>query len=474
MAKDTVHASRQRPTMSRRRLVQSGGALAAGGLLVSTTTPGAIARQDKRTLYIKGSTRTYPGEDQAWQEVVTAFGEEFGVNVDTRFSGTWDGFIQQLQTIRLAQEPVDVITSGANTINSIQARSGVLMDLTEIIKPFRDRFEDYSMNALIIGDHAWGIPMGGVESSAVFYNVDMFKKLGIEPPKTYADTVAIAKTLAEQGEVMPWIHQGKATVMWPMWFFETYAQTTKNKSIETLDLFLKGERKFTSPEEIEAFAAIGRFAQDGVLARESLDTDGDGMRAAFAQQRAAMMYGGTWEIANLRAVVTDFEIGIFEFPLVTDDPNVISQHGGGTSPAIALPSFVSEGNLDLAAQFLEYTSRPAVANKLIAPAAPIGASVKGVESIDDPLAEPLRKTFFPNTIRFLDWIWPIEVNDAVVDGISGVVAGSTTPEDAAAGVQSAFETLVAEKDYQYNWWESWTEDDWKKVTPETIPNVVLG
>jgi len=428
---------------------------------------------EPRVLHIQGSARTNPGEDEAWAEAIAAFEKEFNCKVEARFEGQWQEVPERLATARLANEPVDVTTGGAMLTNSTLARSGILMDLTELVEPFMDRFTPGSTDPYWIGGHLWAIPHSSVSTSCVYYNVDMFKALGLEEPKTYSDVVKTAEVINESG-VMAWLHQGKAPWFWPMWFFETFAQTAKNESHARLGEMLTGVRPWTSQDVVDAFAAIGKFSEDGVLAPESADTDNEGMHAAFAQQKMAMFYGGTWELSKVRNIVKDFEVGVFEFPLVTDDANVISQHGGGADGCLGIPSFIDPENLDLAVQFLEFVTRPEWANTLLTPTKPFFASVKGVESVDDVLTEDLVDNVFPNTIRFLDWIWAVEINDAVKDGIAAVVAGVMTPEQAAQGVQDAFETLVTEKDYSFDWWTKWSAEDWARVTPPSIPEVVLG
>lgn len=427
-----------------------------------------------RTLRIMGSARTYPGEETAWADVVTAFEAICACKVETQFEGEWSEIPQRLQTARMANEPVDVITCGANQVNSILARSGALMDLTELITPFQDRFETGMLDPYTIGGRTWAMPFSSVSTSVVYYNKTLFDELGLAEPQTYDELAAAATKIRDQKAMMPMIHQGKSTFMWPMWFFETFAQTSGNKSVELTDQFLKGSRSFNSPEEVAAFDQIARFAKDGVLAPESADTDGEGMRAAFAQQKAAMFYGGTWEVANVRAAVKDFDVGVFPFPRVTDQPSVKSQHGGGPDSCLAIPSTIAPADLDLAVQFLEFVTRPDNANILLGVTSPFFASVKGVKAVDDALTSDLDAKAYPDTIRFLDWIWPAEVNDAVMNGISGVVAGTTTAEQAAQSVQDAYDNMVAEKQYSYDWWTTWSDADWAKVKPPSIPAVEVG
>lgn len=430
-----------------------------------TEAPAAAPRE----FHVQGAARTVPGQEDAWKEVIAAFEKEYNVKVTVRWEGLWSDIPQNLETARMAGEPVDITTCGANQINSTLVRSGIIMDITDYITPIKDRFVGGMIDPYTIDGKIWAMPWDVASSSVVFYNKTMFDELGLAEPKTFADVVNASKVIKEQKGIIPWIHQGKAPWMWPMWFFEAFAQTAGNKSLEFTSDFLSGKRNFSSPEEIAAFADLAKFYSEGVMTQESLDTDTDGMRAAFAQQKAAMMYVGSWEFPNVRDQVKDFEVGMFEFPLLTDDPNVVSQHGGGPDGCLAVPSFAPPENVDLQAQFLEFVSRKEPANKILGPAQGFISVVKSVPPVDDPLSEELATVFVPHTIKFLDWIWPVEVNDAVMNAIPAVMVGEITPEDAAASVQKAYETLVAEKNYSFDWWTQWTDADWAKVKPSKMP-----
>jgi len=95
--------------------------------------------------------------------------------------------------------------------------------------------------------------------------------------------------------------------------------------------------------------------------------------------------------------------------------------------------------------------------------------VSSVTPLDEPLAGDLNAIFLPHTIGFLDWIWPAEVNDAVMAAIPAVMTGQMTGEEAAASVQEAYDTLVAKQDYKFDWYSDWTDEDWAKVAPQSIP-----
>lgn len=421
-------------------------------------------------LNVLGGVRSYPGEEDAWNEVFAAFEAEYGCKVTARWQGEWSDTPQNLETARMAGEKVDIVYNSA-TLNSTMARSGILMDITELVKPYADRFATGMLDKYTLGGHVWAIPLSDSSTSAFFYNATLFNELGLSEPKTYAELLDVAKTIKEQKDIQPLIHQGKAPWYWPMWFFETFAQESGNKSIQYTNEFLSGTRKFTSPEEIAALNAIAKFYNDGLLTQDTLDTDSDAMRAAFLQQKAAMFYGGTWELAPLRAANPEFEIGVFQFPMVVDAADVVSQHGGGPDNAWSITSFADPANVQMAAQFLEFVTRPDNAAKIISTYSPMIPSIAGVPVADDPLAEEFNTEFMPNTITYLDWLWPSEVNDAVMQVIPAVMTGAMTAEDGAQTVQDAFDTVVLEKEYSFNWWDSWTAEDWAKVTPATMPTI---
>lgn len=424
--------------------------------------------------HIQGTARTNPGEEEAWAEVIADFEEQYDCAVSVRWTGEWNEVPQQLETARMANEPVDISSAGAMLTNSTLARSGVLLDLTELIKPFEDRFAPGTLEPYTIGGHVWAIPWDTASSSMFFYNKTVLDELGLEEPTTYEDLLTIHQAVQENTDMMTMIHQGKAPWMWPMWFFETFAQTSENTSIPFIVDFLSGNESFVNADTEAAFEAIADFYNDGVMTQASLDTDHDGMIAAFAQQRAFMFYGGLWEMATVQDAVTDFEIGIFEFPMVVDTPGVVSQHGGGPDGALVIPSFIEPENIPMAVQFLEFVTREENASKIIGTQAPYMPTVASVEPIDDPLARELTDDFLPHTIRFLDWMWPVEVNDAVVAAIPAVMVGEMTAEDATQSVQDALDTMIAETDFQYDWWNYWDESDWEKVTPHSIPEIELG
>lgn len=352
--------------------------------------------------------------------------------------------IQRLMTARLANQEMDLIACPAFYTNGAYVRRKLVMPITDKIKPFQDRIEPTALAAFTINGQVYGVPISTLSTSTIFYNVDLFQKLGITAPPTYEQLKAAVPKFKAAG-VIPLLHQGSNTVMWPMWYFETLSQTTGD-AIGKTQKNLEGTAKFTDAPDVEAFKLIKQWVDDGILSKDSLAVDMDGMRAAFSAGKSAMYYGGTWEIPSLQQTVKNFKWGVFAFPKMPGTPGD-PKHGGGADNGICVSSSIAPRKLDAAIKFIEYLTRPEVATLYLAPEQPIAASIKGVPQVEDVYAVQLRKDAFPNTIKFLDWIWPSEVATATASAIGGVVGGTITPEQAAASVQAVFDDLKA----QGNW-----------------------
>ena len=414
-------------------LLAVGGVIAQDGVVLHVFGPAAID-----TL---GTFAPTDMQEIVQKEVLDGFlAENPGVSeVLWDAQGPIEGGTTRVMTAHLAGERMDVIVCAANPTNGAFVRRGVVRDITDDIQPWVDRFEPASLDAYTVGGKAYGIPVSTLSTSSFFYNTDVFNQLGLAEPDSYEEFIEVAAALDDAGYI-PVLHQGKTVWMWPMWYFETAAQTMGDPITKTVSN-LRGEANFTDPEDVEALERIGQFVDDGILDRDSLSVDWDGMRSAFANQQSAIYYGGTWELPWLEENVTEFEWGVFEFPQLPDVPGTRG-HGGGPDDGFCIYSGIPDEILPHAVAFLEYVSRPDIAEKHLGIAQPLAASIKGVTAIESEIADDLRANHFPNTVRFLDWIWPTEINDAFQNAIQGMVGGTITAEEGMAQIQAVYDDLV--------------------------------
>lgn len=423
----------------------------------------SVSGNNPNKLVVLGNARMYDGEDEAWNEMIAAFKEETGIEVELRFSGKWNEVPTNLAAAIQAKEQVDFVTVGAGLIRSTCAPAGVLLDITTLVSDdVRQRYTDGMLDAYTIGDKLWGIPFGNSSAGFIYYNVDLFEELGLTPPTTYDQFVQVGKTLKDAGKI-PLIFRGKDASYWPNWFFSTYAQTTGNDSIAQTEQWLMGKKSIAGDQAaIDALNAIKAFYDDGILTSESMDTDGDGMKATFMQGMSGMMHTHNFQ---LTPDAVDFKLGILEFPLITNDSNIINQPAGGAGTGLAVCSQIDPANIENAKKFIEFFTRPEWANRISGCYKPTVKVLEGVEILDTEIVTQLNEDLVPDTIMYLDWIWPSEILGAFQAVVPAVVTGAVTAEEGTYQLQDAYDTLVREQEYQYDWWNQWTEDDWAKVTP---------
>ncbi|WP_391572617.1 ABC transporter substrate-binding protein [Cohnella sp.] len=421
------------------------------------------ANNGKQEITILGNARMYDGEENAWNEVAAAFQQETGIKVNLRWQGKWNEVPQNLNAAKLSGENIDLVTVGAGLINSSAAPSGMLMDITTLLDPYRDRFNDGMLKAYEIGGKLWGFPYGNSSAGFIYYNKTIFKELQLNEPKTFEELVAASKTIREKKNILPMIFRGKDASFWPNLYMSTYAQATGNKATESVQDFLAGKKEFAGDAEKQAFEWIKAFFDQGVLTNESFGTDGDGMRATFLQQKAAMMHTHTFNLTQEQT--PDFELGIMEFPLMAAGGQAFSQPFGGPGTGIAVPSFADRGNLSNTVKFIEFLLRPENANKIISRYQPTVQVVKGVDVLKSEIIDKLNNDLIPKTTPYLDWIWPAEVNTAFSSAVPAFVAGKMTSEEAVRSIQSALDKIIKERNYRFEWWTELTEDDWKKMQP---------
>jgi raffinose/stachyose/melibiose transport system substrate-binding protein len=346
------------------------------------------------------------------------------------------------------------------------------MDLTDLMADLTDRFPEGVLDSCTLGGKLWCFPYYDASGTTCFYNRSLFEEYGLSVPTNLDEWTECAKVFTENG-IIPFMVQGKDTWAWAMPFFDTYGQSTGGDSVEQVEAWLRGEKTFEDDQVYEALDALKALYDNGILTSESFDTDEDGMLANFAQGNCAMIFCGTWDYATLLSMDLDFDYAACEFPVMIDGANPCHAFATGDG-AIAIPTWADQDNLENTMRFVEFLTRSENAKKIIcaqAGGSPLFEIVNGALGETDEVTEFLNNVSVPNSVEYLDWIWPTEVNDAMCNVVPAVISGSMTEKEAAAYVQETLDKLVSEEGYVYDWWDEWTDEQWDSVTPKTVPDL---
>ncbi|NOX35547.1 MAG: extracellular solute-binding protein [Deltaproteobacteria bacterium] len=256
-----------------------GGQALAGGKIKLTFTSW---RNDD----IEGMERVLAVYNKAHPNVVV----EFEPKADTEYDA-------QLMSSLQTGTGSDVIFLRSFSAGRAVYDGGFLHELNNDIPVLKD-FPSSAKKAWSTDDgKIYGVPIFGV-THGVYYHKDIFKKYNLTPPETWDEFIAVCKTLKDHNETV--LAQG-AMDEWTL-YEVVFSGLGPNfyggeKSRQAL---IAGKMKLTDAPFIDAFKHIDQLQP--FLPRGYQGLDYVSMQQMFAAGRAAMFFGGSWEIGTFRAI----------------------------------------------------------------------------------------------------------------------------------------------------------------------------
>ena len=413
-------------------------------LAIALTLPGAGQCGQRLVIFGPSSWDTFaPGAPERVIDAVTA-------TLDTAFRrqhpevteiihdarGTVAEGLSRLRNAQFAGEQIDVIICAANRVNTSFAERGLILPVDDLIGRLGDPFSAGAVRNFTLQGHVWAVPLSAANVTTFIYNRQLFKQAGLSIPRTYVEFRAAVPRLRQIG-VIPVVHQGKNAWMWPMYYMSALAQTTGNQPVEETEAILSRRARFTDSPSLRALQLTRRWVSDGLLDPQSNELDEDAMKSVFYSGRAAAYFGDSWDIAEI-SVTAPFPWGVFEFPQYDNVPGHPSSFGGAES-GLCLSS--STHQRSLAADYITFAAGTAQATGLLAPLVAPATSHRYVPGATDPISMTLR-TYLP-AVKFLDWMWPLELADTIQRQVQDMMGGSITPEQAAKAMQAKYDSMVA-------------------------------
>ena len=150
---------------------------------------------------------------------------------------------------------------------------------------------------------SFAVPFCAV-SHGVYYNVDIFKKLGLSVPKTWEDFLAACKTIQAAG-ITP-VANGLAD-QWDinevvmMNILPNYIGGAEGRLA-----YESGKAKFNDAKMVSAFQAMKELAAFCPKGFEALTYNDS--NALFVNQKAAMLFDGSWTMASFTDMKFDWSV----------------------------------------------------------------------------------------------------------------------------------------------------------------------
>ncbi len=320
-------------------------------------------------------------------------------------------------------------------------------------KRWRDLFYVDATNAKRAPDgHLYALPIDQVET-AIYYNKDLFRKAGVEPPRTWAEFIAIQKRLKQAG-IIPFLMTAqqdmrlswaRAILLDQLWADKLPRMDVRTTGAigfpgvddqEFIRAYEKGIFSVRDPRYREMLRLLkewSQYWQPGALA-----TQDDRL---FRLGRAAMWWDGSWYAPQIaRDPMRTFEFGIFLVPPLTKESSPYASGtgargvGGATSIQYAITNTaVSGGKLELAVDFLRFLTAPQNLGPLVSEAGLFLPNVPGLEG--SPLLKPFQKVLQAGHVRFGGEMAGPVYSDRSFRVLQGYLGGQYTEEEALARLE---------------------------------------
>jgi raffinose/stachyose/melibiose transport system substrate-binding protein len=154
----------------------------------------------------------------------------------------------------------------------------------------------------------YGVPLE-MSTFQVYYNKDIFAKYQLQPPTTWDQMIAAARTLVA-AKVTPFAAAGKDTWLLPL-YKDTFA-ATRYGGPDFEKKVLAGQAKFTDPSYVAALDVVKQLQP--YFPKDQMGLGETDVQTLFATGKAAMIPEGSFALAPLKAINPDLNLGIFNVP----------------------------------------------------------------------------------------------------------------------------------------------------------------
>ena len=347
------------------------------------------------------------------------------------------GFDDMNKTLKLALDSgtgPDVAYCSPGSIGHIlYSKAGHLVELTNIMKE-RGWDQRHPMDAIMYWNKELGGPIYGVPfditNVGVFYNKDIFNKLGIKPPKTFEEFQALIAAVKSKGYT-PFPAGGMDGWPFDHYFMILAHVAMPIEKIEDIN-FARPTGNYADDGFIRAATILDDWIKKGYFNDNFLASSADDQSNLFITGKTAMNIAGTWNDFTFLQQ-TDFEVGFFPVPRVNPD---IAWHSMITPNNVwILPKYTK--HQELAIDYIDYMLGGDVAKALWdsgdIPTFRFATVPEAKSSLQKEVYQVLNDTgigYYFTTIP--------EVGEVEITSLQSMAMGDLTPKQAMEKIQEAY------------------------------------
>jgi len=330
-------------------------------------------------------------------------------------------FKKQLSIGAAASDLPDIVIID-NPDHASYSAMGIFADITAKMASWPDlkQYFDGPLNSCKLNGKLYGLPFGS-NCLSLYYNADMLKAAGVNPPKTW-DELKTAALKTTKGNVHG--------------FGISSVQNEEGTFGFLCFLWGSGNTSFqvNNPNGIKALSLYRDLAKSGAMPKEVINwTQGDTMNQ-FISGNLAMMVNGPWQVPTMRSQAKNLNWNVVQLPV---GAKPASDLGGENFGVINGP------NVDQALAFIKWAASPAEMKTYINEYGYIASrkDVAATQFTNDPIMKVFSAQMASAQPRGPHPRWP-EISDALSLAMNESITGIAAPEAAAAKAQATIDGVL--------------------------------
>ncbi|MFP3123755.1 sugar ABC transporter substrate-binding protein [Ectobacillus funiculus] len=239
------------------------------------------------TLKVWGEQGNQSTNEKGFKKINEVFMKEHPeIKIDYQYSGKQETIDTAVKSNSLPD--VFYVQGNKTPKMKLYVESGALLPLNDYGLD-TSRYPKEAIEYGTVDGKLYTSPPSFMDSQLMYYNKDIFKKYGLEVPKTFDEFVKVADTLKAKG-ITPIAMPGKDT--WSrLWIAFSLLSALDDAALERIN---NGQGDFSDPEIVKGFQTIRDFADKGYFSQDVGSVDTAGAQLAFTNGKAAMISDGTW------------------------------------------------------------------------------------------------------------------------------------------------------------------------------------
>jgi len=268
--------------------------------------------QDIVLMHDKGGA---PDWQTPFTEMAKVCAEELGITFTPTPFPTTDVFMSSVRTALPTGKAPELFTWWSDFRMKPLVDTGLVEDVTALWEKHQDEYDPAFRDAFEFDGKVYGVPTN-LAYWVVYYSIPVFKKFGLEEPKTWEDFIKICDVL-KANDVIPLgiTVQGR----WPTFIYFEDLMIRTNPDFY-VDLMV-GKAKYTDEPAKKVFTLWKEMLDKGYFSDPATDIFADYPRL-MAQGKAGMILIGNWYEGQLiqMGLKVGEDVGAFILPPV--DPQV--------------------------------------------------------------------------------------------------------------------------------------------------------